>query len=128
MEKSAEGTQVILTGCTVDCGGRCPLKVHFKDGRVIRIEGDDGEEPQYRACLRGRAQRQRLYAADRLKFPMKRVGARGEGRFKQVSWDEALDEIASELKRIKENYGPATIYFSSAGTNGVFHGRRAGYR
>ena len=128
MEKSAEGTQVILTGCTVDCGGRCPLKVHFKDGKVIRIEGDDGEEPQYRACLRGRAQRQRLYAPDRLKFPMKRVGARGEGRFERVSWDEALDKVTSELKRIKEKYGSAAVYFTGAGTNGVFHGRRAGYR
>ena len=128
MTKSAEGVQIILTGCTVDCGGRCPLKVHVRDGRVIRIEGDDGEEPQLRACLRGRAQRQRLYDPNRLQFPMKRVGARGEGKFERIAWDEALDKVASELKRIKQSYGPASILFAGSGTNAVFHGRRAGYR
>jgi anaerobic dimethyl sulfoxide reductase subunit A len=63
------------------CGGACLLKVHVKDGRVTRIETDDREEPQYRACAKGRAYRQRMYAPDRLLHPMKRVGERGEGRF-----------------------------------------------
>ena len=52
--------KIVLTSCTIDCGGKCLLKVHVKNGKIIRIETDDGEEPQYRACARGRATRQRV--------------------------------------------------------------------
>ena len=79
------------SGCAVNCGSRCQLRVFSKNGRVIRIETDasgdasastiDGGCTQIRACQRGRSMRQRIYAPERLKFPMKRVGRRGEGRF-----------------------------------------------
>lgn len=94
------------------------LKVHVRNGRIIRVESDDGEEPQLRACVRGRAYRQRVYAPDRLKFPMRRNGARGEGKFERISWDEALDIVAGELKRVRESYGPASIlYIGYSGNN-----------
>ncbi len=67
----------VLSSCPHDCGGRCVLKLHVKDGVITRIESDTGEEPQLRACARGRAYRQRVYAPDRLKYPMKRVGRTG---------------------------------------------------
>lgn len=102
------------------------LKAHVKDGLITRIESDGGEEPQLRACAKGRAYRQRVYAPDRLKFPMRRTGARGEGRFEVVSWDEALDTVARELKRVKESYGPSSIlYAGGTGSNAQFHTRRA---
>jgi anaerobic dimethyl sulfoxide reductase subunit A len=101
--------KVVPTVCASHCGGSCLLKVHVKDGVITRIETDDGEEPQLRACLRGRAYRQRVYAPDRLKYPMKRVGARGEGKFERISWDEALDKVAGELKRVRDTYGAASI-------------------
>jgi anaerobic dimethyl sulfoxide reductase subunit A len=107
--KATGGNQVIATMCASHCGGACLLKVHVRDGVITRIETDDGEEPQLRGCLRGRAYRQRVYAPDRLLYPMKRVGPRGEGRFQRVSWDEALDTVAGELKRVREAYGPAAI-------------------
>ncbi|MFH1087446.1 MAG: hypothetical protein V1737_02515, partial [Chloroflexota bacterium] len=47
-------TGIVTTCCSHDCGGRCMLKVHVRDGKIVRIETDDGEEPQLRACLRGR--------------------------------------------------------------------------
>jgi anaerobic dimethyl sulfoxide reductase subunit A len=88
---------------------------------ITRIESDDGDEPQLRACLRGRAYRQRVYAPDRLKYPMKRVGKRGEGKFERISWDEALDRVAGELKRIKKTYGcPAIFYVPYSGNSGTF--------
>jgi len=108
-------TQIVYTACSHDCGGRCVLKVHVEQGRIVRIETDSGDEPQLRACLRGRAYRQRVYSPDRLQYPMKRAGARGEGRFKKISWDEALDTVAQELLRVKETYGNASILFISAG-------------
>ena len=105
------------------------LKVHVKDGMIVRIESDEGEDLHLRVCPKGRAYRQRVYAPDRLKFPMKRVGARGEGKFERISWDEALDTVASELKRVKATYGSSAIlYMAVDGTLGLLHGRVAAER
>ena len=113
--------QEVITSCPHDCGGRCVLKVHLKNGVITRIETDNGEEPQLRACSRGRAYRQRVYAPDRLKHPMKRTGVRGGGKFERISWDEALDTVARELKRIKSTYGnEAIFYVPYSGNTGTF--------
>lgn len=124
-ESMSEGeVRVVPTSCCHDCGGACVLRVHVKEGRIVRIETDDGEELQLRACLRGRAYRQRLYSPDRLLYPLKRVGERGEGKFQRISWEEALDTVAGELKRVKETYGPSAIlYMWSAGNWAALHGR-----
>ena len=123
--KSKSEVKIVPTACLHDCGGRCPLKGHVKEGVIIRIEGDE----RYRACLRGRSLRQRVYHPDRLKYPMKRVGARGEGRFERISWDQALDIIAGELKRVKANHGNSAILYGGSGNAGLLHGGgRAGYR
>ena len=116
--------RVILTTCNSHCGGTCLLKVHVGEGAITRIETDDGEEPQFRACARGRAYRQRVYDPARLMFPLKRVGERGEGNFKRVSWDEALDIVAGEIKRVRDTYGPESILMLSAhGDIHWLHGR-----
>jgi len=92
------------------------FRVHVRDGVITRIESDDEGKPPYRACLRGRAYRQRVYHPDRLKSPMKRVGARGEDNFVPISWDEALDTVADEMKRVYDTYGPqAVMMLASAG-------------
>ena len=106
-----DGVTIIPTGTCHDCGGRCLLKAHVKDGKVIRIETDNGDDPQIRACLRGRAYRQRIYHPDRLQYPLRRVGERGEGKFERISWDEALGIVAEQLKRVKKTYGNQAIYF-----------------
>jgi len=118
------GTKIVPTGACYDCGGRCVLKVHVKGGVAVRVETDDGEEPQLRACARGRAYRRQVYAPDRLLYPLKRVGERGRGEFKRVSWDEALDTVAGELQRVKEAYGPRSIllHVYSGQNTGTFHG------
>ena len=109
MRKKIEGEQAIMTTCSSHCGGACGLKVYVKDGMITRIETDDGEEPQVRACLKGRAYRQRVYHPDRLLYPLKRIGERGEGKFERISWDEALDTVAGEIKRVRDTYGPQAI-------------------
>ena len=121
--KTSESETVLTTTCSSHCGGSCILKVHVKDGLITRIETDDDtENVQLRACLRGRAYRQRVYAPDRLKYPLKRAGKRGEDSFEKISWDEALDTIAGELKRINETYGAASIlYWVSGGDQGMLH-------
>jgi anaerobic dimethyl sulfoxide reductase subunit A len=119
MSNNSEKT--VISSCPHDCGGRCVLKVHVKDHIITKIETDDGEGTQLRACARGRAYRQRVYSPDRLKYPMKRIGERGEGKFKRISWDQALEEISSELIRIKETYTPeAILNISYSGNTGTF--------
>ena len=108
--------KMIRVGCpSHNCGGRCLLRVHVRDGMITRIETDDRPsdtvaDPQLRACIRGRSYRQRQYHKDRLKYPLKRVGERGSGEFERISWDEATDLMASNINRIKEQYGNTSIY------------------
>lgn len=126
---TGQGEMVLTTMCASHCGGNCLLKVHVKEGVITRVETDDGDEPQLRACQRGRALRQRVYAANRILHPLKRVGERGEGRFEQISWDEALDTVASQLQRVRETYGPMSIlYLPMAGDLCALHTVMVGHR
>jgi anaerobic dimethyl sulfoxide reductase subunit A len=110
--------KVVWSACTVNCGSRCPLRMHVVDDEIKYVEtdntGDDDYEGlhQVRACLRGRSMRRRVYNADRLKYPMKRVGLRGEGKFERISWDEAFDTIASSMKSIIKEHGNEAIYLN----------------
>ena len=114
--KSGKKTEnsVIPTVCSTHCGGACLLNVHVEDGRIKRVETDDGTEPQLRACMRGRALRQRVYSSDRVLFPLKRIGDRGEGKFARITWDEALDTVAAKLKQVSEAFGPEAILYLHA--------------
>lgn len=107
--------QVITMGCRSHCGGSCVLKVYVREGVIVHIETDDQDEPQLRACPMCRSYRQRIYSPDRLLYPLKRVGERGEGKFERISWDEALETIAREYRRIAEAYGPASVLYLGAG-------------
>lgn len=111
--------KVVWSACTVNCGSRCPLRLHVSDGEIKWVDTDntgtdnyENKDVQVRACLRGRSMRRRVYNPDRLKYPMKRVGKRGEGKFKRISWDEALAEIATSLTDIRNIYGGEAIYLN----------------
>jgi len=112
-----ERIKIVRTTSAFDCGGRCPLRVHVEDGKITRIETDDYEvkEEQLRACLRCRALRQYIYHPNRLKYPLKRDGPKGSGKFKRISWDEALTEVADKLKEVKEKYGNSSIFLATGG-------------
>ena len=122
------------TACVINCGQRCPLRAYTKNGTVIRIETDntvkDGcKVRQLRACLKGRDMRERLYSPDRLKYPMKRVGERGEGRFERISWDEALKTVADKLRETVEKYGNESLYWQyCSGQQSLVNSRRAWWR
>lgn len=100
--------QVVYTICDSHCGGTCEMKVHVRGDKIVQVESG-GDETTHRMCARGRAYRQRVYAPDRLLYPLKRTGARGSGEFVRVSWDEALDTVARELIRVRDTYGNASI-------------------
>lgn len=113
----AEGEEIIWTHCHVNCGGACPLQCHVKDDEIVSVECDTTGSSEFgafqpRACLRGRSIRRWINGADRLNYPMRRVPGteRGEGKYERISWDEALDTIASEFTRIKETYGNEAVF------------------
>ena len=103
--------KIVWSSCTVNCGSRCPLRMHVIDGEIKYVETDNtggdvfNHSHQVRACLRGRSMRRRIYNPDRLKYPLKRIGKRGEGKFQRISWDEAFDIIGNSLKHTIKEYG-----------------------
>ena len=109
--------EIVWSQCNVNCGGRCVFQWHVKDGKIVYMETDntgEAEGLQARACLRGRSMRRWVNHPDRLTKPMKRVGKRGEGKFEEISWDEAIDTIAEKLKGVIEKYGNEAVYINYA--------------
>ena len=127
------GETVITSTCGHNCGGRCVVNAHVVDGRIAKISTDqrrfDPDHPPLAACARGVGQIERVYHPDRLKYPMRRTGPRGSGQFERISWDEALDEVARELLRVRETYGNAAILDGSrSGNLSMLHSRSAAKR
>ncbi len=105
----------IRVGCPAhNCGGRCLLIAHIQDGKIIRLDTDDSPDtlasPQLRACARGRAYLRRQYHPDRLLTPLKRSGRRGDGKFQPISWEQALDSVAAQFTRVKNEYGSSALF------------------
>jgi thiosulfate reductase/polysulfide reductase chain A len=96
------------------CVWRCGLLAKIKDGRVVKLDGNP-EHPHSkgRLCPRGQAGIATTYDPDRVLTPLVRVGARGEGKFRKASWEEALDIVAENMLKIKQRYGPEAMIFSS---------------
>ena len=122
---TAEET-IVPSGCAHDCPGRCVLRAHVRDGRIVRITSDDspfGDRRPLRACARGRAYRQRVYHPDRLLHPLIRTGERGAARFRRATWDEALATVAEGIAAVRDRHGPQSLYIASgAGNMGVLRG------
>ena len=94
--------------CAIDCPGRCPLELHLRDGELTRVSANKAAP----ACHRGLSMRAWTNSPDRLMWPMRRVGPRGSAQFERVTWDEALDEIADRLARIRREHGNESIYLA----------------
>jgi anaerobic selenocysteine-containing dehydrogenase len=109
--------------CALDCPDACSLLVHIEDGRATRLRGDPAH-PVTRGFLCGKVAQylEREYSPDRLLHPQKRTGAKGEGRFTRISWDDALNTIAHRLAAIAQEHGPESILpYSYAGTMGLLN-------
>ncbi|MBI5604405.1 MAG: molybdopterin-dependent oxidoreductase [Deltaproteobacteria bacterium] len=92
------------------CTVRCPIKVTVEDGAVKWVEGNP-HQLKGALCAKGSAGTALLNDTERLRYPMIREGARGEGKWKRVSWDQALDYAAQKLKAAVDHYGPQTVAF-----------------
>ncbi len=105
---------VRTTMWSAGCGshGGCGAEIYVRDGKVIRVEGDRNHpHNQGRLCPKGLAIPQYMYHPDRVRYPLKRVGARGEGKWARISWDEAYDTIEKKLKDIREKHGAESVIF-----------------
>lgn len=103
------------------CHQLCALKVHVDRSRIVKVESADYPgDPQARSvCLKGLAAPRLVYHPDRLKYPLKRVGERGAGKWRKISWDEALDEIAAKLIDVRKRYGPQSVKIMAASSSHV---------
>lgn len=136
VEEAAEEGRWVTHACFFNCGGRCVNRSYVVDGKALYQKTDDLHEdspdyPQQRGCARGRALRQMIFGAERLKYPLKRKHwapgggdreLRGCDEWERISWEEALDIIASEVTRIKEAYGSRSILTTGFEQRGVIPG------
>lgn len=111
--------------CMHDCPDTCAWLVTTEKGKAVELKGDP-DHPMTRGTLCEKMDgflTDVVYNPDRLLSPLKRVGAKGEGRFERVSWDKALDDVATRLRRIIDEHGGESILpFSFAGTIGMVQG------
>ena len=115
---SDQGYEIKPTVCFW-CKAECGLLAHVRNGELLRLEEDPDWpikcHPPTKGCVRRQAAAEYLYHPGRVNFPMKRAGARGEGKWQRISWTDALDEIAAKLAELRARYGAETLA-ASGGT------------
>ena len=111
--------------CRPNCFGYCALNVHVRNGKVVKTSQASFPDQRYnRICLRGLTHPQRIYSPTRIKYPMKRVGKRGEGKWERISWEQAISYIADGLVGVRKKYGKKAVgwYVSSGSIPGTLNG------
>ncbi len=117
-KQEAPEEQIFAGSCRGACMQGCLLNIHVRDGKVVRTTARDLPDPRYnRICSKGLTHPFRMYSAERLQYPMKRVGERGEGKFERISWDEAISSIVEKWKSIIDEYGTHAIAAITCGGN-----------
>ena len=103
-------TGIFPSVCSLDCPDQCGLLIHKKDGKIVKIEGDP-HHPVTKGmiCNKVRNFDERIYDKNRLQYPLKRIGKKGEGKFARISWEEAIDTITARWKNLIEEAGPESI-------------------
>ncbi len=122
--------RIVNGACPLDCPDTCAWQIEVEDGRAVRMRGRR-DHPYTRGALCGKVNRylEALYAPDRLTTPLRRVGAKGEGRFEEIDWDEAIALAADGIRATIDRHGPeAVMPYYYAGTLGVVQGWSLGQR
>ena len=116
----ASDTRIVRAACPHDCPDTCAMQITVEDGRAVKVRGAEDHPFTHGAlCTKVAHYLDRVYSPERLTHPMKRVGKKGEGRFERISWDEALDTIASRFAEIAADDPRAILPYSYAGTMGL---------
>ncbi|MCP4130441.1 MAG: molybdopterin-dependent oxidoreductase [bacterium] len=115
--------EIIYKSACRMCHGGCGALVHVENGRVTKIKPDpDSPISRGKMCIKGLSSMEHLYNPDRLKYPLKRTGKRGEGKWERISWDEALDTISTRLSEITDKFGRESIVIAQGtGRHHIHH-------
>ncbi|THF62824.1 molybdopterin oxidoreductase family protein [Pseudothauera nasutitermitis] len=114
--------RVVRAACPHDCPDTCAMEITVADGRAVKVRGAADMPFTHGAlCTKVAHYLERVYSPERLRHPMKRIGRKGEGRFARISWDEALDTIATRFAEIAADDPRAILPYSFAGTMGLVH-------
>lgn len=108
VQKSKKGKREIVTGVCGICPGGCGVNIELVDGKIESISPLKNH-PVGVVCVRGIHAKEIVYSKDRLRYPLLRTGAKGDGEFERIGWDEALDRIADAFQKIKREYGPEAV-------------------
>jgi len=120
LAKADPEVKVVRAACPHDCPDTCGMLVTVKDGVAVKIQGDPSMPfSEGTLCTKVAYYLERTYSPDRLLYPMRRVGAKGKGEFRRITWDDALDEIAARLKQLAADDPQTILPLSYAGTMGM---------
>ena len=110
----------LITACPRNCYSTCSMRVEVEDGRLRRIVPlERNRATPEGACLKGLSYVERVHSPERILYPLRRDG---EGSFRRISWEEALRQLADQLRRVREDYGPQSVlYYSASGTKGLLN-------
>jgi len=128
MSTATDSRTIVRGACPHDCPDTCAMLITVENDRVVEVRGDP-DHPFTRGalCVKVDDYQQRTYSPDRILHPLRRVGAKGSGRFERISWDAALDEIAGHFQQIVAEHGPQAILpYSYLGTEGILNGLNVG--
>ena len=117
-------SRIVRTVCDPNCHAspRCGITAHVVDGRIDKIEAGRFPLAAYdrRICAMGMARLEQQYHPDRLRYPLQRVGQRGEGKWQRISWDRAYELLAEQLRIVGDKYGSRSLaFFTGSGAAGV---------
>lgn len=109
-QQAAAEEKIFFSANNPECN-HCSLRIHVRNGKAVRLSPN----PNFyiKPCLRGYSRIQGTYDPDRIKYPFKRVGERGEGKWERISWDEALTLVSENLAKVRDRYGAESVMFFS---------------
>lgn len=112
---------IVKTACPRDCFGGCTMKVFVEEGRIVKLQGDEGSiATGGKLCAKGMSYIDYVYSPNRVKYPLLRKGERGRGEFEEVSWEKAIEVIGKSMMDVIDKKGPEGImYYSSGGCQGL---------
>jgi len=128
MTATEPDVRVVRGACAHDCPDTCAMLVTVENGRAVKVQGDPAH-PFTRGglCVKVNDYTRHTYSRDRVLHPLRRVGPKGAGRFERITWDAALDEIATRLHAIVDEHGgQAILPYSYLGTEGILNGLSVG--
>jgi anaerobic selenocysteine-containing dehydrogenase len=127
--RAESAVKTVKGACPHDCPDTCALDVHVRDGIAVKVTGSAGHAPTAGVlCTKVARYTERTYHPDRLMHPMRRIGAKGEGRFERIGWEEAIATIASRLAPIAAEDPQRILPYSYAGTMGLVQGESMSMR